>query len=573
MMWRPQWQPLTRILLRFRKELLATLLFSMVSNLLMLTPTLYMLQIYDRVMISRNEMTLLAASLLALLFLLIMLISDWLRSQLLVRFGVRFDQMVHPPIFQAIFESALTQRNANPGEAMGMLLQLRQFLSGHGFLAFLELPWTPVYIGISWLLHPILGWLSLLFVVLFIAMARWIHHQRVNVAGQSENSRRQMTSFLLSRTRHADVISAMGMLKGVRQRWQTLQRANLWLGVRLDRQDVRQHQVQHFVQYAQQSLVLAAGAWLVVRGELSMGSMIAANVMMSRALVPVQTIASSWRSFFQARQAYTHLNTLLSSTDERTGISLPKAPRGRLQLQDFSALVEGRDKPVLDGLNLEFNPGDITVIVGPSGSGKSTLARCLLDIWPLTEGRLLLDGEAVSLWDRQELGRHMGYMPQDVQLMAGTVAENIARMGHVDADKVVQAAQAAAAHDLILHLPQGYDTPLDHVATQLSAGHRQRIALARAIYGEPALVVLDEPNSNLDDAGEAALLQALLALRQAGKTVIVVSHRGNLVQMADRMVCLKDGRIAAQGPRDAVLAQMAEQRRQDNLNSSAQPVT
>lgn len=564
---RLQWSPgpLASVLWRFRKELLATAAFSFVANLLMLTPTLYMLQIYDRVMVSLSEFTLLAASALAVLFVAVMAVAEWLRSQLLVRAGAQFDEAINTRVFHALFERALSRPSDQPADGLQHLLQLRQFLTGQGVLAFLDLPWTPLYLLIAWLLHPALGLLSLGFIAVFAALAWWNHRRQAPLAEQARMEGKELGGFVQAKLRNVDAIESMGLLRGLRGHWRQMHRRQLGAQQQLQRQAGRQQMVNRFVQYTQQSLVLGAGAWLVIRGELSIGAMIAANVLMARSLQPVQVIASTWKQYFSARDAYLQLDALLAQHPARTGISLSQAPRGHLRLQGLGASVPGREAPILDGIDLEFRPGELTVILGASGSGKSTLARCLLGIWPGVTGRVLLDGEPIGAWDRQELGAHLGYLPQDVQLLAGSVAENIARLGPLKPDAVVQAAKAAGIHELILRMPEGYDTPLDALAAQLSAGHRQRLGLARAMYGQPALVVLDEPNSNLDDAGEMALLQAIDSLRQASRTVVVVTHRGRLIQAADRLVLLAHGRVQMQGPREEVLRQMAAQRQKPGL--------
>ena len=560
-------RPLTGMIWRFRQELVVVVAFSFVANLLMLTPTLYMLQIFDRVMVSRSEFTLLAASALALLFLLVMAVADSLRSQLLVRAGVRFDEAVHARVFHALFDRALDKSSNNPAQGLQNLQQLRQFLTGPGAQGLLDLPWMPVYIFISWLLHPVLGLISLAFALVIAVLGWWSHYQQAPLAHRQMVCSRETTSYVQSKLRHADAVESMGMLRGLRSRWQELRRKDQAEGHELEKTTSLHKSVQHFVQYTQQSLVLAAGAWLVVRGELSLGAMIAANVLMSRALQPMQVVSSSWKSYFSAREAFVSLNELMEQHPARTGISMSHPPKGLLQLVGVSATAQGREARILDSVDLECKPGELTVILGASGSGKSTLARCMLGIWPGMTGSVLLDGEPIGAWDRQELGPYLGFLPQDVQLMAGSVAENIARLGPLDPDEVVRAAKAAGIHELILRLPAGYDTTLDVFATELSAGHRQRLGLARALYGDPALVLLDEPNSNLDDAGEIALFRALDALRKASRTVVVITHRGRLIQAADRIVLLEGGRVRMQGPRDTVLRHLSELRGKPSLTT------
>lgn len=550
-------RPLGHVLWSFRRELLVTAVFSCLANVLILTPTLYMLQIYDRVMVSGNTLTLLTASVMALLFIGVMAFAEWLRARLLIRVGVRFDEAIGRRVFHALFLRSLSQPTNQPADGLQHLLQLRQFLTGQGVLSFLDLPWTPVYIAVSWLLHPSLGLLSLAFILILAAVAWWNHTQQSSLIDDLQASSRRLAGFVQSKLRNIDAVESMGLLGGLRRHWLERHLQQLRTTNQLQHRISRQQALNRFIQYTQQSLVLAAGAWLVIRGELSMGAMIATNVLMARALQPVQAISTSWKSYFSARNAYAELDDLLVRYPEREGASLPGAPRGHLRLEGLTARVHGRSKPILNGMDVEFRPGTLTVISGPSGSGKSTLCRCMLGIWPDVQGRILLDGQPIQQWERSSLGAYLGYMPQDVQLMAGTMAENIARFGSLDPEKVVSAAKAAGIHELILRLPKGYDTPLDAQGTQLSGGYRQRVGLARALYGDPAILVLDEPNANLDDVGEIALVKALDALRLAGKTVVVITHRGRLMQAADQFVLLQDGQIRAKGSRQEVQMQLA----------------
>lgn len=548
---------LAQILGQFRRELVVVGAFSFVVNLLMLTPTLYMLQVYDRVMISQNQYTLLAVSLLALFFFTVMAIADWLRSRLLVRAGVRFDTMVNTRVFNASFDAALNQARRSPAEAFGDLVNLRQFMTGNGVFAFFDLPWMPIYIAVVWLLHPWLGLLSIVFAGILFALSLWSHRQSEADHRRAFEAGLRASGYAQNKLRNFEVIEALGMLDNLRQRWANLAQQYRDVQGEVSERGHRNQALTKFVQLSQQSLMLAAAAWLVVRGELSIGSMIAANVLMGRALQPLQLIVASWKGFMTARLSYRRLDELLMAYPSRSGLALAEAPRGEIVLAGLTARAEGRAAPILDRLDARFAAGEIVAILGPSGSGKSTLARCLLGIWPHTEGQVLLDGLPITEWDRHELGPHLGYLPQDIELFEGTIAENIARFGPLDAERIIAAAQAAGVHEMILRFPQGYDTPIGMAGAFLSGGQRQRIALARALYGDPTLVVLDEPNANLDDAGEAALLQAILGLKARGKTVFLISHRSGILQCADRLLVLVAGRIEQLGPRAEVMARLA----------------
>lgn len=542
------------VLWSLRREFAAVGVFSGVANLLMLTPTVYMMQVYDRVMLSQNEMTLLAVSLIALFLFAALGFAEWFRTRVLVRAGLRLDRELASGVFDASFAAALRQGGQGPARAFGDLLQVRQFLTGSGIFAFFDLPWVPVYVAVSWFLHPVLGGLALLFVVLQVLLAWFGHHQTVAPADEAARSATETGVFVQAKLRNAETIEAMGMLPGLRRRWQARQAGAVAKHTASQRVAQRVGALSKFIRYSQQSLTLAAGALLVIDGQLTIGSMIAANLLVARALAPIDMVVTGWRAFASALAAYRRLGALLDSFGPQPGAAERARPRGALQLRGLTATAPGRSAPILRDIELDIEPGHTVVVLGPSGSGKSTLARCILGIWPHTQGEVLLDGEPVAGWQREALGPHLGYLPQDIELFDGTVADNIARLGEPDSAKVIAAARASGLHDTILRLPRGYDTPIGEAGGALSGGQRQRLALARALYGDPALLVLDEPNANLDDAGEEALAAALKELRRQGRTVILITHRRALVQLADRMLLLREGEVAAFGPPAAVLA-------------------
>jgi ATP-binding cassette subfamily C exporter for protease/lipase len=545
---------LSRILWSFRREFAVVALLSLVANLLMLSPTLYMLQIFDRVLTSHSEVTLLMLSLIILLFFAVLALAEWIRSRLLVRAGVRFDEALNERIFRAGFRAELEQSGHNPSQALADLTNIRQFLTGNGTIAFFDAPWTPVYIAVSFLLHPYLGWLSIFFVtnlVILGIIGKRLSAKPAEVASEAEV---EVNKYLFSKLRNSEVVESMGMLGALRRRW--ADRHQKLLGAQTEAQDANQRvtALVKFVRRVQQSLALAAGAWLTIQGEITVGSMIASNVLMSRASQPIEVIVSIWAVFLSTRSAFDRLGSLLEAHPEHKRGHRTEPPTGQIQLQGLVATVPNRAEPILKTLDKEFAAGQITVIIGPSGSGKSTLARTLIGIWPYTEGQVLLDGEPLESWDRIALGSAIGYLPQDVELFDGTIADNIARFGERDAPQVIDAAQRAGMHDMILRMPNGYDTPIGDGGSVLSGGQRQRIALARALYGDPRLIVLDEPNANLDEAGDVALNKAIQDLKARGRTVFVITHRLNVLGLADRIVLLNNGVVQADGSRDAVLA-------------------
>jgi len=545
---------LTATLWGFRREFLIVGLFSMIANVLMLTPTLYMLQVYDRVLASQSELTLLAMSLLTLFLFAIMGFAEWMRSRLLVSSGVRLDEQLSTQVFNASFEAHLSQASTTPARAFGDLIQIRQFLTGNGIFAFFDAPWAPIYMVVLFFLHPWLGVMGVVFAIIQAALAWFGHRHTLAPSEAASKANAEAGNFLQSKLRNAEVLESMGMVQSLQHRWNERHQVALARNGEAQHLTHRITALSKFIRYSQQSLSLGAGALLVINGELSPGGMIAANVLMSRALGPIDMIVGSWRQFIGMRAAFARLEQLLRDYPLRDPAFKRVAPKGAITLEQVFASAPGRAQPILQNINLNVTPGTVTAVLGPSGSGKSTLARVLVGIWPDVSGNVLLDGLPLSGWNRTELGPHIGYLPQDIELFEGTIAENIARFTEVDSTQVIAAAQSAGLHDMILRFPKGYDTPIGEAGNLLSGGQRQRIGLARALYGNPLLIVLDEPNANLDDAGEAALYQAVQGLKAQGKTVFLITHRPGAVAVADRLLILRDGQVQAEGPRDAVIA-------------------
>ena len=558
---------LSKTLWLFRREFAVCLIFTMVVNILMLTPTLYMLQVFDRVLLSQSEMTLAVLTLVMLFFFAVMAFAEWSRSRLLVRTGVKLDEQLNSRVFNASFEAYLNRSGVNSAQPFSDLTNLRQFLTGQGLFAFLDAPWTPIYIAVAYMLHPWLGWLSIIFSLLLVAFATISHRVTVEPLDKAMAAGMKVNSYVYSKLKNSEVIESMGMLGDLRRRWQVRHQQHLVRHHEAQDLGNRMQSVSKFLRYTQQSLALGAGALLVIRGELSPGGMIAANVLMARASAPIDLMVSTWKSFFSARKSYDRLEGLLAEHPERDAGLVHPAPQGHMRIENLVATAPGRAAPILKGLSADFPAGEVIAVIGPSGSGKSTLARALVGIWPHLEGRVLIDREPIQSWNRDELGPFLGYLPQDIELFDGTIAENIARFGNIDPSKVILAAGRAGVHDMVLRLPRGYDTSMGEAGSLLSGGQRQRIGLARAMYGDPSVIVLDEPNSNLDEVGEAALVVAVKDLKQQGKTVFLITHRTNIVGVADRVLVLHDGAIlhygltrdviAAMQPRTATAAQGA----------------
>jgi ATP-binding cassette subfamily C exporter for protease/lipase len=541
-----------------RDALLTVAVFSGFINLLMLAPALYMLQVYDRVLGSRNETTLLVLSGLVVGAFLLMAALEAVRSWVLVRVGARLDARLNARVFTAAFERNLRRPGSNTAQPIHDLNTVRQTLTGAALLAAFDAPWLPVYLIVIFLMSPALGWFAAAGALLLLVLA--VVNERVSKPKLDEAQKFSLQSHqaLTNNLRNAEVIEAMGMLPNIRSRWYDLHRQQIQTQAQASDLAAVLAGATKFVRIALQSLVLGFGALLTLDGKLTPGMMIAASILAGRALAPVELLVANWKQIVGGRQAYARLQALLGiHPARREGMSLP-APRGQVLVEAASTAAPGTQRLILKNLSFSIAPGDVVAIVGPSASGKSTLARLLVGIWPAVAGSVRLDGASVYDWNKAELGPHLGYLPQDIELFDGTVAENIARFGEVDAAKVVEAARRVDMHEQILRLPMGYDTLLGTDGSNLSGGQRQRIGLARALYGDPSFIVLDEPNSNLDESGEKALVDAVKALRAAGKTVVLITHRMSTLAAADKVLVLADGALAAYGPRDEVFKAMQD---------------
>ncbi len=541
----------------FRSAFRSVGIFSAAINLLMLVPSLYMLQVFDRVMTSQNETTLLMLTLMVLGAFLIQAGLEFVRSFMLIRVGAQLDLKLNQRIYTASFEQQLRRGGGNASQALADLTSLRQFVTGQGVFAFFDAPWFPIYLVVIFLFDWMLGVFAVCGVSILVLLA-WAN-ERVSRGPMAEANSLAVTANQLAgnHQRNAEVIEAMGMLPALMQRWFVLHSRFLQLQALASERSGVVIASTKFFRTALQSLILGVGALLALEGRITPGMMMVGSILMGRALAPVEQLIGVWKSWSTTRSAWQRLGELLAAHPaRRETLSLP-APQGHLALEAVVAVPPGSSTPVLRQLSLNLPAGEVLGVMGPSGSGKSTLARLIVGVWPAASGHVRLDGADVFQWDKTELGPHIGYLPQDIELFAGTVSENIARFGEINAEAVIEAARRAGVHDMILRLPQGYDTPLREGGEGLSGGQKQRIGLARALYGDPALLVLDEPNSNLDDAGEQALTAALLALRQRGRTVVVISHRTSAIAATTRLLVLRDGCAQAYGPTPRVLADLA----------------
>ena len=549
---------LKRALLSFRKAYVTVGAFSMIINLLMLAPSLYMLQVYDRALNSRNVTTLIVLTAITLGMLAVMALLEWVRSMILVRVGANLDLDINTRVFNATFERSLRRAGQNPAQALHDLTSIRQTLTGAGLVAVMETPWMPIYLIVIFLFHPYLGIFALAGALILIALA--FANEMVSKDPLAEAQRLAIAANAQANNnlRNAEVIEAMGMLPAIRGRWFDLQHKLLVQQALASDRAGLMGAITKFARMSIQSLTLGFGCYLAIEGSLTAGMMIAATILVGRALAPVEMLIGNWKQLVSARAAYARLSALLQTFPEREGgMALPK-PSGALTLEGAAVAAPGSNLPILRNVSLKIGAGEVVAVIGPSASGKSSLARLLVGVWPALAGSVRLDGADVYRWRKDELGPQIGYLPQDIELFDGSVAENIARFGEVDADKVVAAAQAAGMHELILQLPKGYDTPLGDQGSALSGGQRQRIGLARALYGDPVLIVLDEPNSNLDELGEQALAETVLRLKSKRCTVIIITHRMTTVAVADKLLVMHEGTPKLFGPRDQVIAALKQ---------------
>jgi ATP-binding cassette subfamily C exporter for protease/lipase len=479
------------------------------------------------------------------------------------------DTFLNNRVYTAAFEQNLGSTGVNAGQALNDLTTIRQFVTGNGMFAFFDAPWFPIYLIVIFVFNFWMGLFALVSIILLVGLA-WLNevvsHKPL---GEANATAIRSSNTATNNLRNAEVIEAMGMLPNMRKRWYAQHIKFLKLQAEASQKASRIGSITKFVRVSVQSLILGVGALLVINGEVTSGMMIAGSILLGRALGPVEQIIAVWRQWSSVVSAYHRLQKLLADNPPRlAGMELPK-PEGHLAVEGVSAAPPMAAIAVLKGVSFHINAGDCLGVIGPSGSGKSTLARLLVGVWRAAVGKVRLDGADVFLWNKDELGPHMGYLPQDIELFAGTISENIARFGQVDADQVVRAAKLAGVHDLILRMPEGYDTHIGDGGLGLSGGEKQRIGLARALYGDPALIVLDEPNSNLDDIGELALTQAIVRLRQLHKTVVLISHRPSIIRETNKLLVLRDGMVSAFGPTDQVLKDLAQFKAQQEAQSAA----
>jgi len=534
--------------------------FSTLISLLALAPTVYMLEVYDRVVNSRSGMTLLMLTVLIVLAYAVMELLEKIRSALMRAAGVRVDQALSKRVYDAMFQGFLKRQVGGSMQIFNDLKVVREFLASPALMAVFEAPVALVALGLNFAISPILGWASVL-AGLALVLVTWMNEKATRAPlSEANKSAAGAQQFAEASLRNAHVMESMGMLDAVHARWEKRQREFLAYQATASNGGGLWTAISKAVQQITGSMLLGLGAWLQMNNMLNGGAsmMIIGSVIGGRILAPLAQLVAQWNGVVNVRGAWSRLETLLAHVPPKPEAMPLPAPKGVLTVEGLMAGAPGQQVPIIRGVQFALNPGEVLAVVGPSASGKTTLARLLVGLWPSMGGKVRLDGADIHTWDKTELGPYLGYLPQGVELLEGTLAENIARFGDVDMAQVEAAAKLVGVHDLIMSLPQGYNSPVGRDGAMLSGGQRQRVGLARALYGKPVFVVLDEPNSSLDEAGDAALANAIAELKQLGTTFVVMTHRTSVLGVADKMLIMRDGAQQAFGPRDEVLAALQQ---------------
>ena len=538
--------------------------FSLVCSLLVLAPSGYMLEVYDRVVNSRNHTTLVMLTLLVLGAYMVMELLEWARSEVMRAASVELDRRMSGRIFSAIFEANLRRLPGGTQQPLHDFRLVRDFLYSPVLLALLEAPISLVMMVLLFLISPVLGWSALVFAVVQTFVA-WLNERSTKPPlMQANRAAIEAQQYADNTLRNAEVIESMGMLRDTHRRWLGKQRDFLDLQALASERAGGFQAVSKLLQTTLSSMLLGLGAWLLLHNQLSGGGgmVIVASILGGRMLAPLVQVVSQWQSVVNVRDAWSRVEQLLEAVPAQPRSMALPAPRGALHVEQLVAGAPGNPALILRGVQFALAPGEVLAVVGPSAAGKTTLARLLVGLWPAQGGKVRLDGADIHTWDKAELGVHLGYLPQGVELFEGTLAENIARFAQVEPAKVEAAARAVGLHEFILSLPQGYDSPVGPEGARLSGGQRQRVGLARALYGDPVFVVLDEPNSSLDEEGDAALARAIQEGKARGTTFVVMTHRTSVLGVADKMLVLRDGMQQAFGPRDEVLATLQQAKQQ-----------
>ena len=545
--------PLTDAVKACMPAFTAIAVISVFINLTMLAMPLYSMQISDRVMTSRNAGTLVMLTIIVVLFLALYGFLEYVRSGIQLRASILFDDIVRRRLFEALMRTDVTGASKIGPVALRDVEMLRDAVQSGLVSQMFDAPWAPIFTLLCFMLHPMLGVVALAGAVTMILFSLITEKITSNSVKHTSQLSAESSQFAASALKNGEAVRGLGMGDTIADRWNATQTDLIAAQAVTNEKVAAVNSVSKFVNMLVQAALMGVGAYLALNQEISPGVMMASSIMMGRALAPVQAVVGQWKRIVAIRGSYARLKQLYEQLPiEAKGAEMP-APTGHLDIQKVVVVPPTGGRPVVKGVSFSVKPGEVIAVIGSSGSGKSSLARALAGVWPLVQGTIKLDRAEYKAWDPNRLGKHIGYLPQNVELFNGTIAQNIARLAKVDDKAVIAAAKAAGAHELILRLPKGYDTQIGEGGAALSGGTRQRVALARALYGDPRLIILDEPNSNLDDEGDKALHKAVLEMKKAGRTVIVVTHKPQMLSAVDKILVMSFGLTLAFGPRDAVL--------------------
>ena len=546
-------KPLQTILYECRRSFYLAFGITAVADLLSVAPLLYMMQVFDRVISSRSGVTLVSLTLIILALYIFWSALEWIRSRLMVRLSLRIDWDLSADIFDASFRRYVGRKNVNVHQLLGDLTSVRQFLTGQGILTIMDAPFAIVFIIIGGLFHPYLALFALVAALLMLVAGYFTQKVTTPILKVANDANAEAARVATNSLRQAEATLALGMMGAIRQRWYNQHHKYLQNQVNASEASGLMGGFSGYLQKALPSLQMALAAFLAMEGLITGGMVMVASMLIAKSVAPMQKLIANWKELVAAKQAYDRLNALLEDDAKREMQMQLPAVMGHMVVSKASAVPPGHNKPVLMDIDFQVMPGQAVAVVGPSAAGKTCLARLLVGIWKPARGSVRLDAVELSDWNPDEFGPQIGYVPQEIEFFEGTVAENIARLGEIDPEKVVQAAKLIGMHEIILGFPKGYDTELGETGFALSGGQRQRLAIARAFYGIPKYIVMDEPNANLDEVGESALVQAVSYLKSQGSAIVMTTHRPRLVSVVDNLLVLRNGRQVGFGPAEDMI--------------------
>jgi ATP-binding cassette subfamily C exporter for protease/lipase len=565
----PQNFNIRSLLSPYRKAFTSVGIFSGVISFVMLVPGFYSMWLFDRVLTSKNELTLLMLTLIVIFFFVLWWALDAIRSYVVIHISKHIDARLNEQVYDAAFQQALNQQGGgNAVQALNDMTALRQFVTGPILFALFDLPWFPIFLLILFIFNFWMGLFAVVTVILMVALTAYNEVLTKTQLKKAQAISMKATNTAGNTLQNSDVLDAMGMLGTMKMKWLKLHESFLEHQIIASQRAATFDSITKVFQMSVMSLIMGLGAFLVLEHQITPGMMFAASFLMGKAIMPIQMIVQGWPQVALALSAYHRLSELINGNPNREyTMSLPN-PVGNIQVENVFVAPPGQNRPVVQSVSFSIEPGDLLAIVGPSASGKSTLAKCMIGVWKPLAGKVRLDGADMHTWNREELGPHLGYLPQDIEIFEGSISENIARFTDFNPQDVIAAAEDAGIHQMILRMPEGYDTRVGPGGVGLSGGQMQRVGLARALFKNPTFVVLDEPNSNLDDVGEKALAEALLKIRQRKGTAVIVTHRLSALSLANKMLVMRDGKLSLFGPTKAVMEELNKAKQPQSLPPS-----